>query len=270
MTAVRRLLTLILVACTLSACRVDATVSLVVKPDGSGSITLTAVADAAVLQQAPGLAADLRFADATAAGWTVVAPASTADGGLKVVISHPFASVEEATALLRSLSGSGGPLHDITLTRSVTPKQVTTVLGGTLRVDGGLDAFADPDLLATVGGSPYAADIAAAKLKASDAVGITFTVTLPGTIVPASTAGSGTAPAVQPGAPRSWTVPLDRSSIDVATTAVVSRAGRSNGWSTIATAAFVGLAAWCVLAAGFIGFVARARRARTARRPSRP
>ena len=40
-------------------------------------------------QQAPGLAADLRFDDAVAAGWVVEGPTATADGGLTVTLRHP-------------------------------------------------------------------------------------------------------------------------------------------------------------------------------------
>ena len=116
----RRLLALVVVALALTACKVDATVDVAVKADGTGVITLTAVADADVVAQAPGLAEDLRFDDAIAAGWVLTPPAATDTGGLQVVLTHEFATVEEATALLQSINGAGGPLHDVVLTRAVT------------------------------------------------------------------------------------------------------------------------------------------------------
>ena len=72
----------LLVICVmlLAACRVDATVDIVMGVDGSGHITVTAIADADVVSKAPGLAADLRFDDVKAAGWTVTEPAATNDG----------------------------------------------------------------------------------------------------------------------------------------------------------------------------------------------
>ena len=52
----------------LSACRVDTTIEMKMHSDGSGEITLTAIADADVVAKAPGLAEDLRFDDAETAG----------------------------------------------------------------------------------------------------------------------------------------------------------------------------------------------------------
>ena len=45
--------------------QVDATVDVTIGPDGTGTVAVTAVADAEVVQQAPGLAGDLRFDDAS-------------------------------------------------------------------------------------------------------------------------------------------------------------------------------------------------------------
>ena len=78
----RRLLALVVVALALTACKVDTTVDVTVNADGSGVITLTAVADADVVAQAPGLAEDLRFDDAIAAGW--VLDAARGDRGRRV------------------------------------------------------------------------------------------------------------------------------------------------------------------------------------------
>ena len=52
----------------LAACRVDTTVDITMAQDGSGHITVTAIADADVVTQAPGLAEDLRFDDAEGGG----------------------------------------------------------------------------------------------------------------------------------------------------------------------------------------------------------
>ena len=72
----------------LSACRVDTTIDISMHSDGSGEITLTAIADADVVAKAPGLAEDLRFDDAEAAGWTVTGPTATSGGGLQVELTH--------------------------------------------------------------------------------------------------------------------------------------------------------------------------------------
>jgi hypothetical protein len=259
---VRRAALLFIAAIVLSACRVDVAVNVTVAPDGSGSITLVAVADPGVVVQAPGLAEDLRFEDAVAAGWTVDGPTAGADGTLTVRLAHDFATVEEATALLQSIGGPGGPLHGVALTRTVDGDEATVELTGSLRIDGGLTAFADTDLLQQVGAVPYSDQIAAAGLNPADAVGIQFAFSAPGDLVSATgTLSNGTA---------SWTVPLDGTQLDVQTTASQSGGGESSGvWKLIAAVALVLLIGWLVVASGFIAFVVRERRRRAARRRAR-
>ena len=157
----------------LTSCRLDATVELVIGPDGTGTLTVTAVADAEVVQQAPGLAEDLRFDDAVAAGWTVDGPAATDDGGLRVVLSHPVTSAAEATNLLNSL---GPPFSQMGLVREVSEDgdTTTTTLTGNLVLTGGFDAFADADLLAAVGGSPYADELAASGATPAENMAVTL------------------------------------------------------------------------------------------------
>jgi hypothetical protein len=259
---VRRLLVLFLAAFVLTACRVDVAVNVEVQPDGSGLVTVRAVADPGVVVQAPGLADDLRFDDAVAAGWVVEGPTAGADGGLTVTLTHPFSTVEEATALLASLGGSAGPLHGVTLARTLDGSTATITMAGSLRVDGGLTAFADTDLLAAVGGVPYADQIAAAGLSPADAVGVQFSLTAPGAV----TSGTGTVD----GQTVSWTVPLDGTPVDIATTASQSGGGEPSGfWRIVAMIALVLLVVWLVAATGFIAFVARERRRRAARRRAR-
>lgn len=252
----RRLLALVVAALALTACKVDTTVDVTVKADGTGVITLTAVADADVLAQAPGLAEDLRFDDAIAAGWVLTPPAATETGGLEVVLTHEFATVEEATALLQSINGVGGPLHDVVLTRAVTDDDITTSLAGTLRVDGGIDAFADPDVLSAIGGSPYADNIAATGLRPTDVVTFTFNADLPGE---PTTPATGTADGEQT---LTWSVPLDGTPAELTSVSVIAQGTPSSVWGTVATIALVALVAWCVLAVAFIAFVARARKRR--------
>jgi hypothetical protein len=286
MGAVRRALVVLIAAFALAGCRVDTTVHVAVAPDGSGTITLTAVADAELVTQTPGLADDLRFDDITAAGWTVDGPTPTADGGLQVVVTHPFATVQEATALLLSLNGPDGPLHDVVVGRTVTDDAITTTLTGNVRVANGLDAFADPDVLAAIGGSPYANDLAAANLRPSDVFTFTFTADLPGKVSAPATAATGdtsantaatpatdTASTANPSntvasgdSPLTWSVPLDGTTADLATTAVLAQGSGGGFWGTVATVSLIALVAWVVLAVGFIAFVANARKVKARRR----
>jgi hypothetical protein len=243
----------------LAACRVDTTVDISMRPDGSGRITVTAVADAEVVSKAPGLAEDLRFDDAKSAGWTVTGPASTSDGGLQAVLTHEFANPEEATALLQSINGSGGPLHSVVLSRRIGQSGTTIDLVGSLRIDG-LAAFADPDVLAAIGATPYAEQVAAAGQGPTQAVVVTVRASLPGKI----TSATGT---VQDGRV-SWVVPLDGSQLDLSTSALDDH-GTARIWGIASTVALIALVAWCVVAALFIVWVARQRQRRAQRRHPR-
>jgi hypothetical protein len=243
----------------LTACRVDATVDISMNAQGSGHITVTAVADADVVNRAPGLAEDLRFDDAEAAGWTVTGPTQTDDNGLKVVLTHTFANPEEATALLQSINGSGGPLHAAALTRTVKADETSVSLTGTLRIDG-LAAFADPDVLAAVGATPYAEEVVATNASPSDAVGVTIRATLPGKITSVTGTVSGSSV--------SWIVPLDGSQLDLGSTAVDDH-GTAKIWGFAANVAVIALGVWCLLAVLFISWVVRQRKRRTHHRSPR-
>ena len=243
----------------LGACHVDATVDIRMGADGTGKITITAIADAEVVDQAPGLAEDLRFDDAKTAGWTVTGPTDAADGGLRVELSQAFTSPEEATALLQSINGSGGPLHSMTVGRVVAEGGTTISLNGSLRIDG-LAAFADPDVLGAIGATPYAEQVAASSASPSEAVGVVVRAELPGKI----TSATGT---VADGAV-SWTVPLDGSQLDLTTNATDDH-GTARIWGIAANVALIALIAWCVIAAAFVTWVVKQRQRRARKRGAR-
>jgi hypothetical protein len=239
-------------AVAVAGCRVDVAVDLQVDADGSGTIEVVATADADVVRDAPGLAEDLRFADAEAQGWKVDEPATVDDGGLRVRLRREFETVEQANVLLASLNGAGGPLQAVALARAETGGEVTISVSGTLRVDGGLNAFTDPDALALLGGAtPYAEKIAASGATPADAVGISVSIDI----------GDG---------PQEHVVALDGSSVDVA--ASVQRSadgagGESSLWRRLLSWLLLGLlVAWIVASVAFIAFVAVRRRQRAARR----
>lgn len=248
----RRAIAVACLALLLAACRVDTSVDVTMHPDGTGVVTLTVLADKDVVAQAPGLADDLRYDDAVKAGWKVDGLTTTPDGGLKLVMHHDVASAAAATAVLQSINGHNGPLHDVVVNRVATSDHITTSLKGTLRVDGGLDAFADPDVLKAIGGAPYADNISAAHLKPTDAVTVKVTAHLPGSVTSASK-------------DLTWSVPIDGTSADLAATGSLAQ-GSSSAWGIVSTVALVLLVLWVLAAVGFIVFVANARRARTLRR----
>lgn len=252
-----RLLLGLLGALLLTACQLDVSVELVVAPDGTGTVTVTAVADAEVVQQAPGLADDLRFDDAVAAGWSVDGPTVTDEGGLRVVLAHPVTSAADATNVLSSL---GPPFTEMVLARQVSEdgRTTTTTLTGNLVLSGGFEAFADADLLAAVGGSPFADDLGAAGATPADNLTVVLRADVPGELDERS---NGT----DVEGVRQWDVPLDGSSAAVELQAVQRPGG--GGWSSLlATVLLILLVVWLVAATAFIVSVARARARRAARR----
>lgn len=247
-------------AVLLSACRVDSVVTLNVKENGTGTLSVVTTADADVIAQAPGLAEDLSFADAKNAGWEVSAPSITNDGGMQVTVSHSFNNPQEASLLLAQLSGANGPFKEMSLTRSGKDTDSTWMLNGRLEVNGGLDAFADPELLKTIGGSPFAATLANSELDIGQAVGIEFRAFLPGKIE--STTGVDTFGYQQ------WTVSFDGSAQSIATvaqnTAVKSTVAR------ITTPILLGLLIiWVLGVSGFTAFVVFTRYKRSRRTPTK-
>ena len=254
--SLHRLLLGVIAVVALAACKVDATVDVTIGPDGTGSVAVTAVADAEVVQQAPGLAADLRFDDAKAAGWAVEGPTPTPEGGLRVVLTHPVTSAADATNVLNSL---GPPFVGMTLDRVVTDggDGATTTLTGQLALSGGFDAFADADLLAAIGGSPYAAQITASGATPATALSVTLRASLAGKVE--DTNGRAEAAATV------WTAPMDGSTADVR---LVARQSPSGGgfWSVASTVLLVLLVVWLAAATVFIVSVVRARARKAQRR----
>ncbi|MGD9701918.1 MAG: hypothetical protein AB7Q42_24370 [Acidimicrobiia bacterium] len=178
-----RALALIAALVALGACRVDATVAVTVAEDGSGSIALTVTADADVVRDAPDLANDLRLDDLQEAGWTADGPTATDTGGLQLELSHPFASPEEATALLGQLSGDGGPLDGFRVEQHRSFARLTTELSGAVAFEDGLAALADDDVIEQIGGAPYLATLADREIPVGDAFGLRLVVTTPGDVV---------------------------------------------------------------------------------------
>ncbi|GMU77222.1 MAG: hypothetical protein AMXMBFR46_00230 [Acidimicrobiia bacterium] len=104
-----------------SACAVDATVTVKVREDGSGTVRVDVVADAEAVQNAEvggGKLEDrVRLADLPAAGWTVGPWERGEDGSASITLSKPFTSVDEVPGILRELNGSDGPLREVAFSR---------------------------------------------------------------------------------------------------------------------------------------------------------
>ena len=237
----------------LAGCRVDVAVDLTIGADGTGELVVTATADAEVVEQAPGLAGDLRFDDAEASGWTVAGPDPTDDGGLTVKLRHPVTSPEEATNLLASL---GPPFVDPRLARTVDGDEVTWTLDGRLTLTDGFASFADADLLTTLGERPYADELDGTD--PTESMSVVLRADLPGVVE--DTTGERSDGGLE------WNAPLDGTSVDLATR-TVQRPASGGGWARpVSVLALVLLVGWLVAAGLFIAYVVRARQRRGLRR----
>lgn len=112
---------LVALAFLLSACAVDATVTVKVREDGSGYVELVAAVDAEAVQAAEvgggTLESRVRLSDFPAAGWTVDPWVRNDDGSALLTMRKPFTNVDEVPAILRELSGAYGPMESAYVTR---------------------------------------------------------------------------------------------------------------------------------------------------------
>lgn len=258
----RRILALCACAIALASCRVDVSVDLIVEPDGTGTITMIATADAELVAAVPTIADELVTDDIAAAGWVIDGPTPTADGGLMISLTHDFFSDQEATNLLNSL---GPPFNEMAMERNTAGDDTTTRLDGLLGLSSGFEAFADEELIAAVGSLPFADRIEAGGATPATSMSAVIRATLPGEIDPEQTNGTR----IDDGR-LEWTVPLDGSIVDWRALSTQSP-GDNRWWARpLSIAAFVALVLWIVFMTLFIGYVAMARRQRSRRRAPRP
>jgi hypothetical protein len=238
----------------LSSCRVDSIVSITVERDGSGTLDVTVTADKNIVEQVPRLSSDLDFSDMVAAGWTVTGPEPTDDGGLRVLLSHTFENETQASALLTQINGNRGPFRDVRITREGKSRDSVWKLTGRLEVTGGLQAFADDQLLQVVGATPYEETVKEAGLDLGKAISLQVNAVLPGKVQ--STTG-----VAQDGV-LTWRVATDGTPVDLSTTTnEVDVAGTIGGILSFVARALLFL--WLA----FIGWVGFRVWRRQSRRP---
>ena len=179
----RRLVLLLLGALVaLTACRLDVAVDVAVLPDGSGEVTVTVLADAALLARAPGALEDLRLDDVRAAGWSVDGPVAVDGGGARVVLRKPFGTPEQAVAVLAEV---GPPLGRFEVRRDrPDPATERWQVRGAAGLPDGWASWSDAALEELLGGLPEGLDP-----SPHDALTLTVDVHLP--VPPATIAATG-------------------------------------------------------------------------------
>lgn len=251
----RRLLALVgLLVVLATGCRLDVTVETEVRKDGSGAVRVAVAADDELLARAPSALADLRLDDLRASGWTATGPQKEDDGRTWVRLEKPFASVDEAAAILQSLNGAQGPLLDVRLTSTTEGTDTALALDATARLDGGIEAFADSALVQTAGGAPFATDLQAAGTSVDQGLGLSVAVTLPGTVTaPGATLDGDTA---------TWTAPLGPGQATVISARAEWSDDGPDRFRLISRVALGALIAYVVAMLGFLGWRVRRSRSR--------
>jgi hypothetical protein len=119
------LLAVLLAALALGACRVDATLSVRVRNDGSGTVRLRVQLDpeAVAAAEAGGVSLEdrVRLDDLPAAGWEVRPWHRRPDGGAVLELRRPFDSPDAFRRVVAELNGDGGPLRSTRIRRSTDP-----------------------------------------------------------------------------------------------------------------------------------------------------
>ncbi|MEM9039335.1 MAG: hypothetical protein AAGD33_05505 [Actinomycetota bacterium] len=255
----------------LSACRLDVTVDIDVEPDGTGSIVVTTVADAALVERVPDLAEQLVLDDVVAAGWVVDGPTPTEDGGLRIVLSHTFSSDDEATNLIRSL---GPPFRSTPNAKEVGRGVVGDVTNNSLSfgltLPEGFAEFADADLVSTVGAVPFADEFAAAGATPETSMSVTVTADLPGAIDDSRTTSETVDGRLR------WEADLSPGGFVLVEAFSEQSPDEDRPWARpLSIVALIALIAWVAFMSLFIGYVAfarwrRARRYRNRKPPPIP
>jgi hypothetical protein len=138
-----------------AACQVEVGVGVTVEHDGTGEVRVAVALDEEVAAQAPRLADQLEVDDLTGAGWTVTGPTVERDGRTWVRASRPFASPDEAAALLDQIGGPNGAFHDFRIERSRTFWAEHWHLVGGVDLTAGLAGFSDDALRERLDGASF-------------------------------------------------------------------------------------------------------------------
>ncbi len=178
---VARLLGCAVLVAALAGCAVDATVTVSIRPDGSGQVSATVVADAAAVRVAEAgggtLEERIRLTDLAAAGWTVSPWDRRPDGAAAVTVAKPFSDVDQVAGILDEISGPSGPLREASVRRSSSFFGVTDRVGIAVDLGGATTGISqDPALVDRIGAEGV--DVGSIDAQLLDALRSSLTVTL--------------------------------------------------------------------------------------------
>lgn len=148
---VRQFFALGLLGAALTGCRVDLEVIVRAGQRASGVVQVHARLDEAAVTAVGSKPAALSTSDLAKVGWAVSGIRRLPAGGGEVAAERAFATVVQANEVLAQLSGPGGALLDLRLSRSHGLFATTLRLRGTADLSKGLAVFGDDQLKALLG-----------------------------------------------------------------------------------------------------------------------
>ena len=161
----RRVVAAALLLVVLGACKVDVSVGVDTKADGSGEVRVTAVLDEDAAERVGDLEKNLRTDDLEKAGWIVDDIERRDDGSVSQTIRHPFDDTAEAEQVLAELGGddpetnAAAPLRAFELDQERGFFRTTTTFSGVVDLARGIEAFSDASLTEAFGGQPLGAPV---------------------------------------------------------------------------------------------------------------
>jgi hypothetical protein len=112
---------LVALVALLSGCKIDTSVTVDMRDDGSGIVNVRATLDVQAVAEAEvggGKLEDrIRLGDLADAGWTVSPWARSGSGSAQIELSKPFSSPDQVGPIIAEVSGPNGPVKDVTATR---------------------------------------------------------------------------------------------------------------------------------------------------------
>jgi hypothetical protein len=147
----------VVLALGLSACRIDGSVTVKVRDDGSGVVVAAVRLDGAAVRAAEiggtKLEDSVRLSDLTAAGWRSSGWRRAKDGSAALTLTKGFARAQDAGAVVAELNGAAGPLRAVKVTRSGSTFTTDWGFSGVTDLKGVSTGIAkDPDLLGRLTG----------------------------------------------------------------------------------------------------------------------
>jgi hypothetical protein len=138
-------------ALALGSCKSDVDVMVRARPEGSGTIRVTAVLDQEAAQWLGPPEKALAGDDLAKRGWTIRSLTSTEPGKFTFGAEHGFATIAEGNALITELTGPDGPFAKLKLARKRSLLSTSVNLDGTVDLTKRLEAFGDDELATLVG-----------------------------------------------------------------------------------------------------------------------